>query len=261
MKKTLPQTRPLPNTSEEENIGGMCAIHTLLNYLKGDIRQFAELVLEGNSKEGQQSPACVLNRGEQLSLSGGGILSLSDTTNHYSPNFSLSAPRKRSLLLTWQSKHKTLLSTIASRSSKYCCELSPRQIIHEETASVCCLITASCLRKHSEMSWTASEKDRICLLHQIETLSGYQPGYVCQPWHTDQMLHEREIQKFCSQKAVKNLQMQRYRSTPHLLQWAFQLHHANFTIILNQISSITSTHWVFALNFSSRCNNANGWFY
>lgn len=184
-----------------------------------------------------------------------------DTTNHYSPNFSLSAPRKRSLLLTWQSKHKTLLSTIASRSSKYCCELSPRQIIHEETASVCCLIVASCLRKHSEMSWTASEKDRICLLHQIETLSGYQPGYVCQPWHTDQMLHEREIQKFCSQKAVKNLQMQRYRSTPHLLQWAFQLHHANFTIILNQISSITSTHRVFALNFSSRCNNANGWFY
>lgn len=163
-------------------------------------------------------PPCVLSGGaEPPSAWRRHSFTVRVTTSHSSPNFSLSAPGKRLLLLTWQSKHKTFLGAIASRSSKYCCELSPRQINHEETASVCCLIAASCLRKHSEMSWTASEKDRICLLHQIETLSGYQPGCVCQPWHTDQMLHETEIQKFCSQKAVKNLQMQRYRSAPRWL--------------------------------------------
>lgn len=139
--------------------------------------------------------------------------------SHNKPSFSrssLSAPRKRLLLVTWRSKYEAFLSAIASPGSKYCRELSPRQIKREETASVCCLIAASCLRKHSEMSWTASEKDRICLLHQIETLSGYQPGYACQPWHTDQTLHEREIHKFCSHKAGKDLQMQPYRSAP---QW------------------------------------------
>lgn len=101
------------------------------------------------------------------------------TTSHYSP-------RKRLLLVTQRPEYKAFLSPIASRSSKYCCELSPRQIKREETASVCCLIAACCLRQHWETSWTASEKDRICLLHQIETLSGYQARDVCQAWHTDQ---------------------------------------------------------------------------
>lgn len=168
----------------------------------------------------------------RLSLSGRGILSLSESQQAIIlPTLFICSKKrkkkKRLLLLTWQSKHKTFLSAIASQSSKYCCELSPRQINHEETSSVCRLIAASCLRKHSAMSWTASEKDRICLLHQIETLSGYQPGYVCQPWHTDQMLHETEIQKFCSQEAGRNPQT-----------W---LYHANSTIILNQISITTLT--------------------
>lgn len=84
------------------------------------------------------------------------------TTCHYSPNtmaeFSLSFPRNRLLLPTSQSKHKTFSCVIVSQSPKYCSVLSPRQIKHEKTASVCFLISSSYPHKHSEMFWTAPEK-------------------------------------------------------------------------------------------------------
>lgn len=113
--------------------------------------------------------------------------------------FSLSFPRNRLLLPTLQSKHKTFSCLIVSQSPKYCSVLSPRQINHEKTASVCFLITSSYPHKHSETLWTVSEKGQNLPSTSnwnvpTEILSGYQLGYMCQAWHTDQMLHQREIQ-------------------------------------------------------------------
>lgn len=71
---------------------------------------------------------------------------------------SLSFPRNCSLLPTLQWRHKTFSCVIVSQSPKYCSVLSPRQINHEKTASVCFLIASSCPHKHSQTFWTASEK-------------------------------------------------------------------------------------------------------
>lgn len=96
------------------------------------------------------------------------------TTYHYSCNtttqLSLSFSRNCLLLPTLQSKHKTLSRVIVTQCPKYCSVLSPRQINHEKTASVCFLITSSYPHKHSVTLWTVSslKEDRIYPLHQIE---------------------------------------------------------------------------------------------
>lgn len=114
---------------------------------------------------------------------------------------SLSFPRNCSLLPTLQWRHKTFSCVIVSQSPKYCSVLSPRQINHEKTASVCFLIASSCPHKHSQTFWTVSEKGQNLPSASnwnvpTEILLGYQLGCVCQVWHTDQMLHQREIQWF-----------------------------------------------------------------
>lgn len=121
-----------------------------------------------------------------------------------------------------QSKHKTFSCVIVSQRPKYCSVLSPRQINHEKTASVCFLITSSYPHKHPVTLWTVSEKGQNLPSTSnwnvpTEILSGYQHGYMCQAWHTDQMLHQREIQWFYPRagEAVKNLEMRWYRSLPH----------------------------------------------
>lgn len=96
------------------------------------------------------------------------------TTYHYSCNtttqLSLSFSRNCLLLPTLQSKHKTLSRVIVTQCPKYCSVLSPRQINHEKTASVCFLITTPYPHKHSVTLWTVSslKEDRIYPLHQIE---------------------------------------------------------------------------------------------
>lgn len=119
-------------------------------------------------------------------------------------------------------KYYTFSCVIVAQSPKYCSVLSPRQINHEETTSVCFLITSSCPHKHSVTLRTVSEKGQNLPSTSnwnvpTEILSGYQLGYMCQAWHTDQMLHQREIQWFYpwAGEAVKNLEMQWYRSVPH----------------------------------------------
>lgn len=145
-------------------------------------------------------------------------LSVRVTTCHYSHNTATRSlylfPRKRSLLPTLQSKHKTFSCVIVSHSPKYCSVLSPWQINHEKTASVCFLITSSYPHKHSETLQTVSEKGQNLTSTSnwnvpTEILSGYQLRCMCQAWHTDQMLHQRNIQWLYPRagEAVKNLEM------------------------------------------------------
>lgn len=60
-------------------------MRTLPNHLKGDFRQFAELVLEGETAKGGGGEGrgcrkrCDLSGGARLSLSGSSILSLSES--------------------------------------------------------------------------------------------------------------------------------------------------------------------------------------
>lgn len=80
---------------------------------------------------------------------------------------------------------------IATQSPKYCSVLSPRQINHEKTASVCFLITGSCPHKHSGTLRTVSEKGQNLPSPSnwnvpTDILLGYQLGCMCQVWHTDQ---------------------------------------------------------------------------
>lgn len=118
-----------------------------------------------------QSATCILNGGVQC-----GVEAFFLCQSHNMPllsehhgEFSLSFPRNRLLLPMLQSKHKTFSCVIVSQSPKYCSVLSPRQINHEKTASVCFLITSSCPHKHSEMFLNSLWKgDRIYPLHQIE---------------------------------------------------------------------------------------------
>lgn len=166
------------------------------------------------------------------------FLSVRVTTYHYSCNtttpLSLSFPRNRLLLPTSQSKHKTASRVIVAQSPKYCSVLSPRQINRAETASVCFLITGSYPHKHSVTLWTVSEKGQNLPSTSnwnvpTEILSGYQLGYMCQAWHTDQMLHQREIQWLYPRagEAVKNPEMQLRASA---LYCAFKLNQNRWRI-------------------------------
>lgn len=122
---------------------------------------------------------------------------------------------------------KTAPRVIVTQSPKYSSVLSPRQINHEKTASVCFLITGSYPHKHSVTLWTASEKGQNLASTSnwnvpTEILSGYQLGYMCQAWHTDQMLHQKKIQSSRPRmgEAVKNLEVL-WRASPACC--AFQL--------------------------------------
>lgn len=169
--------------------GHIINTNTPLNYFKRDFGQFVGLVLRGEksirgskyvwgaeNKQVQmiQSATCILNGGVQC-----GVEAFFLCQSHNMPllsehhgEFSLSFPRNRLLLPMLQSKHKTFSCVIVSQSPKYCSVLSPRQINHEKTASVCFLITSSCPHKHSEMFLNSLWKgDRIYPLHQIEMIS------------------------------------------------------------------------------------------
>ena len=183
--------------------------------------------------EGRKGNTCkrynlppILSGGVQCGVFYKSILSVGVTTYHYSCNattLSLYLFQDTSLLQpTLQSKHKAFSCVIVTQNPKYCSVLSPRQINHEKTASVCFLIISSCPHKHSVTLWTVCEKGQNLPSTSnwnvlTEILSGYQLGYMCQVWHTDQTLHQREIQRFNppAGEAVKNLEMRRYRFVPH----------------------------------------------
>lgn len=149
--------------------GHRISMNTPLNYFKRDLRQFVELVLWEKHK------------GKQICLKGVKQTSTNDTICHMYSDWSgtlcavfhteafflcqshnmpllfqhqgessLSFPRNCSLLPTLQWRHKTFSCVIVSQSPKYCSVLSPRQINHEKTASVCFLIASSCPHKHSQ---------------------------------------------------------------------------------------------------------------
>lgn len=129
---------------------------------------------------------------------------------------------------------KTASRVIVAQSPKYCSVLSPRQIKRAQTASVCFLITSSYPHKHSVTLWTVSEKGQNLPSTSnwnvpTEILSGYQLGYMCQAWHTDQMLHQREIQWLYPRvgEAVKNPEMQLRASA---LYCAFKLNQNKWRI-------------------------------
>lgn len=207
--------------------------NTPLNYFKRDFGQFLELVLrkkaegEANMFEGRKANKC---KRYNLPLNGGvqwrcvlqkrGVLSLSESQH----TITLVTPQPRCLYLFQETAYsfprrsrniKTASRVIVAQSPKYCSVLSPRQINRAQTASVCFLITSSYPHKHSVTLWTVSEKGQNLPSTSnwnvpTEILSGYQLGYMCQAWHTDQMLHQREIQWLYpwAGKAVKNPEMQ-----------------------------------------------------
>lgn len=82
-----------------------------------------------------------------------------------------------------------------------------------------------------------SEEDRICLLHQIETVSGYQPR-VCVP--TLAYRSDAAPQRNAGVLLPEGWEDSSNAAMLLRLLASFQLHHANSTIIPHQISSVAA---------------------